>query len=107
MMRTVARLALALLLAGAGSHAWALEAREQVQFADGLYARGLWDVALKEYTTALKQTTNQATEAMIRYRMGGVPSVARAHERSRTLLRPCGHASGGGRVSGAVGHAAR
>lgn len=61
---------LALLLAGAAGHAWGLEAREQIQFADGLYARGLWDVALKEYATALKQSTNQATEAMIRYRMG-------------------------------------
>lgn len=49
-----------------------LEPREQLQFADGLYARGLWDVALKEYQAYLAQEP-AGTNAMLdaaHYRMG-------------------------------------
>ncbi len=61
--------ALVLLLGGTAS---ALEPREQLAFADGLYARGLWDVALKEYQTYLA-TSPAGTNAMldaVQYRMG-------------------------------------
>ena len=88
MMRAAVRLALAVMLAGAAARVWGLDAREQIQFADGLYARGLWDVALKEYATALKQSTNQATEALICYRMGECHrSLGRTNEAEQCYVR--------------------
>ncbi len=82
------RLVLAAALTGAAGLVWGLDAHEQVQFADGLYARGMWDVALKEYETALKQSTNQLTEAMIRYRMGECQlSLGRTNEAESCYVR--------------------
>jgi tetratricopeptide (TPR) repeat protein len=46
----------------------ALDPQEQLQFADGLYARGMWDVALKEYQSCLD--TNRPGSDAVFYRMG-------------------------------------
>ena len=49
----------------------ALEPAEQLQFADGLYARGMWDTAIKEYQAYLAQNPDKKAEAeSIFYRMG-------------------------------------
>jgi TolA-binding protein len=48
----------------------ALEPEEQIQFADGLYARGMWEVALKEYQTCLESNTNRPGLDALYYRMG-------------------------------------
>lgn len=65
----VAVLAVAVLAAGAARPAAALDPAEQLQFADGVFARGLWEIALKEYQTVLDQGGGADPE-MIRYRMG-------------------------------------
>jgi tetratricopeptide (TPR) repeat protein len=57
----------AALLAPTG---FALDATEQLQFADGLYARGMWDTALREYQALLPSNTNRALEGVIQFRMG-------------------------------------
>jgi tetratricopeptide (TPR) repeat protein len=67
-----ARLRIILLL---GTAMWAmtgsgLEPQEQVQFADGLYARGMWEVALKEYQTSLEQKADREGVEAVFYRMG-------------------------------------
>jgi len=87
-MWRIVKLALVASLMGAAGIAWCLDVREQAQFADGLYARGMWDVALKEYETALRQSTNQLTEAMIRYRMGEcLRSLGRTNEAEQCYVR--------------------
>jgi tetratricopeptide (TPR) repeat protein len=49
----------------------ALDAAEQLQFADGLYARGMWDTALKEYQAFLVQNPDKKTGSeAVYYRMG-------------------------------------
>lgn len=49
----------------------ALEPAEQLQFADGLYARGMWETALKEYQAFLTQNPGKKAEAeAVFYRMG-------------------------------------
>lgn len=67
--RLATALMAAALVLGAG-RGWALDAAEQLQFADGVYARGLWDVALSEYEVALALVTNTPAEASVLYRMG-------------------------------------
>ncbi len=50
---------------------FALDAAEQLQFADGLYARGMWDTALKEYQAFLAQNPDKKGESeAVYYRMG-------------------------------------
>ncbi len=49
----------------------ALDAAEQLQFADGLYARGMWDTALKEYQAFLAQNPDKKNgRESVYYRMG-------------------------------------
>ena len=49
----------------------ALEPAEQLQFADGLYSRGMWDTALKEYQGFLDRNPDRKAEAEpVYYRMG-------------------------------------
>jgi len=49
----------------------ALEAAEQLQFADGLYARGMYDTAVKEYQSFLVQNPGRQAEApAVYYRLG-------------------------------------
>lgn len=70
-MKRLAMSLAALFLLACGTAA-ALEPREQLAFADGLYARGLWDVALKEYQAYLAagpSGTNAMLDA-VHYRMG-------------------------------------
>jgi TolA-binding protein len=61
-------LAAAMLACGAASRA--LEPPEQLRFADGLFTRGMWDVALKEYQSYLDQNTNRPGAEAVYYRMG-------------------------------------
>lgn len=69
------RFGMSLMAAGillADGLAWGVEPREQLQFADGLYSRGLWEVALKEYETYLagKPSGDAAPLDAVYYRMG-------------------------------------
>jgi len=49
----------------------ALEPSEQLQFADGLYARGMWDTALKEYQAFLAQNPDRKADSpAVYFRMG-------------------------------------
>lgn len=50
--------------------AWALSDVEQLQFADGLYSRGMWDTALKEYQSYLAQNPKNAANDAVIFRMG-------------------------------------
>ncbi|MBP7274762.1 MAG: tetratricopeptide repeat protein [Kiritimatiellae bacterium] len=45
-------------------------AEDQVQFADGLFARGLYDLALREYMNALRDHPGYASMDQILYRIG-------------------------------------
>lgn len=62
------KLGLWLALSGCALTARALDPQEQLQFADGLYARGMWEVALKEYQSCLD--TNRPGSDAVFYRMG-------------------------------------
>jgi tetratricopeptide (TPR) repeat protein len=62
------KLGLWLALSGCALTASALDPQEQLQFADGLFARGMWDVALKEYQSCLD--TNRPGSDAVFYRMG-------------------------------------
>lgn len=85
------RLALAVLLLGAAGMprgAGALDASEQMDFADGVYARGLWDVALKEYEVTLALVTNTVREAGVLFRMGECQrALGRTNEALTLFLR--------------------
>ncbi len=50
---------------------FALEAGEQLQFADGLYSRGMYEAALKEYQAFLTQNPDRREDApAVHFRMG-------------------------------------
>lgn len=71
----------ALALAVLSPAAVALDSQEQLQFADGVFARGMWEVAIKEYQAFLPQNTNAALAEVVRYRMGECEkSLGRAKE---------------------------
>ena len=48
----------------------ALSEAEQLQFADGLYSRGMWETALKEYQAYLTQNPQNPSNDVVTYRMG-------------------------------------
>ena len=48
----------------------ALESEDRLSFADGLYARGLYDMAIKEYQGCLDAFTNSAQTDVILFRIG-------------------------------------
>ena len=50
--------------------ALALNEAEQLQFADGLYSRGMWETALKEYQAYLTQNPHNGSNDVVTYRMG-------------------------------------
>lgn len=54
----------------AGGAAMGLEPKEQLQFADGLYSRGLWEVSLREYQAYLAAGGEKAALDAVHYRMG-------------------------------------
>lgn len=60
----------AVLLAAGVRPAAALDPAEQLQFADGVFARGMWDLALKEYQSVLDQPGSTADVEVVRFRMG-------------------------------------
>ncbi|MEI6147640.1 MAG: tetratricopeptide repeat protein [bacterium] len=68
MSQRILKLGLWLAVGACALTAGALDPQEQLQFADGLYARGMWDVALKEYQACLD--TNRAGVDAVFYRMG-------------------------------------
>ncbi|MEI6808388.1 MAG: tetratricopeptide repeat protein, partial [bacterium] len=43
---------------------------DQVQLADGLYDRGMYELAVREYSAVLASTTNQPRSAEVTYRVG-------------------------------------
>jgi tetratricopeptide (TPR) repeat protein len=55
------------LLVGAG--AAALDRAEQLQFADGLYSRGMYELAIREYLSFLAGATNGASADLALYRI--------------------------------------
>ncbi len=84
------------LMGGAAPAALALDAAEQLLFADGVYGRGMWDVAFKEYDLALAQVTHTPQEAMVLYRLGECSrALGRTNEAERFYLRSGAAPSGG------------
>ena len=47
-----------------------MDENDRLQFADGLYARGMHELALKEYETFLRDFTNSPKADVVHYRMG-------------------------------------
>jgi len=96
MKRLAKSLAAMVLLAG--GTALGLEPREQLLFADGLYARGLWDVAIKEYQSYLAAAP-AGTNAMldvVYYRMGECwRELGKGVEADSFYARAYGEAPGG------------
>lgn len=75
---------------------FALDDNEQLLFADGVYGRGMWDVAFKEYDLALAQATNTPREAMVLYRMGECSrALGRTNEAEGFYVRSGSVPSGG------------
>lgn len=64
------RVMLGCLCMGAALPVLALSEAEQLQFADGLYSRGMWETALKEYQAYLVQNPRQASTDAVIYRLG-------------------------------------
>jgi TolA-binding protein len=84
------------LLLGALPGALALDSNEQLLFADGVYGRGMWDVAFKEYDLVLTQVTNTPLEAMVLYRLGECSrALGRTNEAERFYVRAGALPSGG------------
>jgi TolA-binding protein len=74
----------------------ALDDGEQLLFADGVYGRGMWDVAVKEYTLALTRVTNTPLEAMVLYRLGECSrALGRTNDAERFYLRSGAVPAGG------------
>jgi len=73
------------------SGAWpvlALSEAEQLQFADGLYARGMWETALKEYQSYLVQNSRNVSNAVVTFHMGECyRSLGRVSEADQTYQR--------------------
>lgn len=64
------RVVLGCMCLGAALPVLALSEAEQLQFADGLYSRGMWETALKEYQAYLVQNPRQASTDAVTYRLG-------------------------------------
>lgn len=69
--------------------ATALEPAEQLQFADGVYARGMWETAVKEYQTYLAQNPGNKPEAeAVFYRLGeSYRALGRTNEADQAYQR--------------------
>jgi len=68
--------------------AFALSEGEQLQFADGLYSRGMWEMALKEYQAYLTQNPQNASNDVVMYRMGECyRSLGRTAEADQTYQK--------------------
>ncbi len=77
-----------LLLSCLAGTALALSEAEQLQFADGLYSRGMWETALKEYQAYLVQNPRHASNDVVTYRLGECyRSLGRVAEAEQTYQR--------------------
>ena len=67
----------------------ALEPSEQIQFADGLYARGMYDTALKEYQAFLVQNPDRKAEVpAVYFHMGeSLRALGRTNEADQAYLQ--------------------
>ncbi|MEI6562758.1 MAG: tetratricopeptide repeat protein [bacterium] len=76
------------VLFGASIPSYALSENEQLQFADGLYTRGMWETALKEYQAYLGQNPGKPSNDAVSYRMGECyRSLGRTNEADQTYQR--------------------
>lgn len=75
----------------------ALEPAEQLQFADGLFARGMYDTALKEYQAFLVQNPGRAAEVPVVYfRIGeSLRALGRTNEADQAYQKSDDAAAGG------------
>lgn len=75
----------------------ALEPVEQLQFADGLYARGMWETALKEYQAFLAQNPDRKADLPpVYFRMGAsLRALGRTNEAAEALQKACDAAPAG------------
>lgn len=75
-------LAFSLIAVACSLPAPALEPAEQLQFAEGLYARGMWDTALKEYQAFLAVNADRKEDLpLVYFRIGGsLRSLGRTNE---------------------------
>ena len=64
------RFVIFLLWIGVALSAFGLSDTEQVQFADGLYSRGMWETALKEYQACLTQNPQNPSNDVVIFRLG-------------------------------------
>ena len=79
-----------------GTAAPALEPQEQIQFADGLFTRGMWDVALKEYQVYLDRNADRPGAEAVRYRMGECyRALGKTAEADQEYVRAYNSAPGG------------
>jgi len=75
---------------------FALSEVEQLQFADGLYSRGMWETALKEYQAYLTQNPQNASNDVVMYRMGECfRSLGRTQEAGQAYQRVFDEFAGG------------
>jgi TolA-binding protein len=75
---------------------FALSEAEQLQFADGLYSRGMWETALKEYQAYLTQNPQNASNDVVMYRMGECyRSLGKTQEADQTYQRVFDEFAGG------------
>ena len=59
-----------------------------MQFADGLYSRGMWETALKEYQACLAQHPQNVSNDVVTYRMGECyRSLGRTNEADQAYQR--------------------
>ena len=76
------------LLICVSSPAFALSEAEQLQFADGLYSRGMWETALKEYQSYIDQNPQNKSNDVVVYRMGECyRSLGRTNEADQSYQR--------------------
>lgn len=84
------------LLISSAFPALALNETEQLQFADGLYSRGMWETALKEYQAYLAQNPRTDSNNVVTYRMGECyRSLGRLPEAEQAYQRVFDESAGG------------
>jgi tetratricopeptide (TPR) repeat protein len=77
-----------LLWAAWAAPASALDADEQLKFADGVYSRGMWDIAIKEYQAFIATNPASPQAPVVNYRiaecyrgLGDLPAADKAYAR--------------------------
>ncbi len=86
--RRIRVLVLVLFSLCAALPALALSEAEQLQFADGLFSRSMWETALKEYQAYLAQNPKAASSDAVTFRIGECfRSLGRTQEADQTYQR--------------------